>query len=777
MSVWKRFGDIEVVLSLVSVAQFAWIILLAPTLSVSTTARDSTFILAATFLFGGIGFLVSRIQNIKDGQSKTDDLKTAKPEKCVPFYFLVLLVSLCAISLFLDQTVARENQFLGTEYSGARRTILDTVDFLTIALAVGLPGGVYSYFLGRVFSSFPQAVLRMYTFELIGAVLGVLASIFILDAGSWIKAATFMLAAAGTATCFTYRKEATRTQLACLFLVVVSTASLPTLFEPGGQVVRPKASIDDKLELLEHSWTSYTKVQKIRFQAIDGDREILTIGNGVSSVGLSNFRKQSIPLFIAIPASLKPQRVLILFAGAGGEIFSYRQAHPSVEKITGIELNPRIVEEARNDGRYSLQSFFETYGDELRIEDARVFIEQAQGELYDQIIYSWSGSSAFGHPGIFLQTTSYAYTFEGVRRALDLIRPGGTLVFLGGPTYQVASVLKTDPKADLRNSFLTIRPMGTPDFVLGWDDRVSIFKKGAFSTAELSGVVQAAGPRAEFDFLPALGVGRRAASSLEQFITDGKESFDRFRIRGSPRTDDAPYVFDNVEILHSSEILNSNARLMFGMLLAALLAVVISFYVKTKVRAATLASFFGRTVLMGLSFALVKSFALFKGSLFFGDPTVALAVVLCASLSGQILGVLLFERFRLSKFASFYLIPGLGVAVWSCFGILCTKASPWIFDQAVEARVLLLGALILFATASSSVVFLGIVRGAGRHLSDSSASLVFSADLLASGAVMIFAPLIVNEIGLMNTLGIGLTALVLSALESLRRHHRDLRPV
>ncbi len=127
------------------------------------------------------------------------------------------------------------------------------------------------------------------------------------------------------------------------------------------------------------------------------------------------------------PAMLLHPNPRSVFIGGGGEGATLREAllHPTVERVTMVDLDAQVVELARLHLPTHSQGAFDDPKTHLLHEDARGFLENAQ-ESYDVMILDLVDPLEEG--------TAYTlYTREFYETALGRLNPGGVLVTQSGP--------------------------------------------------------------------------------------------------------------------------------------------------------------------------------------------------------------------------------------------------------------------------------------------------------------------------------------------------------
>ncbi|MCA9402026.1 MAG: hypothetical protein KC713_10380, partial [Candidatus Omnitrophica bacterium] len=199
-------------------------------------------------------------------------------------------------------------------------------------------------------------------------------------------------------------------------------------------------------------WNAYSRIGLLEFQdpSSDGKYYKFSLDHGSGYALLKQFNPD-VPfqdrLFENFEASAlgflmgRPKKILILFAGAGRdmvEAHSYSQGHAD---ITGIELNPLIIQKAVSLPYFGLNEFFQLPNIHMISAEGRNFIE-TNNHRYDSIIYSWAGSTINNYFGINSNTSQFLYTQEAFAKLLHRLTPGGTIGIVNGRKLRVLATFK-----------------------------------------------------------------------------------------------------------------------------------------------------------------------------------------------------------------------------------------------------------------------------------------------------------------------------------------------
>lgn len=125
----------------------------------------------------------------------------------------------------------------------------------------------------------------------------------------------------------------------------------------------------------------------------------------------------------------KPKEILVMFAGTGAEMIVFDELAHRKAKITGVELNGLVKQlgiESKELADYRIGEFLNQERINLVIDEGRHFLTtRPEGTQYD-FIYLGSNAATTAVTG---HTTKYLDTVEAYNTYLDLLAPGGLMVF------------------------------------------------------------------------------------------------------------------------------------------------------------------------------------------------------------------------------------------------------------------------------------------------------------------------------------------------------------
>ncbi len=248
---------------------------------------------------------------------------------------------------------------------------------------------------------------------------------------------------------------------------------------------------------------------------------------------------------------IKPEKVLILGAGAGTEVLQ-AQFHGAAS-IDAVEINPQIPDLLRNKFGDFGGAVYDNDSTQLHIAEIRDFV-QKRALKYDIIQLSLTDGFTGSSAGVYALNESYIYTIEALNSYLNILSPGGILAitrWIKMPPRDTFKILATAVHS-LRNSGVA-DPAQSLVLIRSWQTSTLLVKNGVFSNAELKDARQFCQERS-FDtaFSWAADVSQvnrynKLRSPLfyqaAQALTGGQaEAFiDNYKFAIRPATDDRPY--------------------------------------------------------------------------------------------------------------------------------------------------------------------------------------------------------------------------------------------
>ena len=588
-----------------------------------------------------------------------------------------------------------------TLVTGASPSLTSLIAWAEFALCLAFPfffsGVVVSFALTRS----PYPIGRVYGADLIGAAIGCIGALLILNVTSgtsavlWV-AAVIGLAALGfassglgslhesaalSAKLFRYRRSIITW---CLLLAIANTLTIY-----GVQPTIIKDHLEARADLAYDRWNSFSRITvgqsstgspamwgaSPRYSPSTIEQRWLTIdGNAGTSIyrfdgdlaSLGFLRHDVSNLAYAIP-NLKTGAVIGV--GGGRDILSQRLF--GVKDVTGVEINPIIIDLLKR--RFSDYTAIATLdGVKFEVDEARSWFARTP-RFFDVIQMSLIDTWAATGAGAFTLTENGLYTVEAWQRFLGRLNPDG--LFTVSRWYASGEVNETGRLVSLGVAALLANGATAPrrHLFLATAGNVAtlIVTKSPLSPTALRALKDAAKANEFPVLLSPDSVAPSAA--LESIVSAADRSMldqatTGFYLDLTPSTDARPFFFNQLGFLtlfdanvfsHLTDTGVAAGNLVATLTLAMLILISIVLVgttiivpLRSTVREAGWQLALGGTAyfgLIGIGFMMVEIALLQRMSVFLGHPTYALSVVLFSLILWTGFGSMISERVRLAR--------------------------------------------------------------------------------------------------------------------------------
>jgi hypothetical protein len=587
-----------------------------------------------------------------------------------------------------------------TLVTGSPPSLTSLIAWMEFALCLALPFFFSGVVVSLALTRSPYPIGKVYGADLIGAAMGCIGALVLLNMTSgpsavlWVGA-VIGLAALGFASSrlgnhhgatslgnklFRYRRGIL---IGCLLFAIANTLTTygvrPTLI---------KDHLEAPADLAYDRWNSFSRITVAqsdtgppamwgpspRLPRSTIEQRSLTIDGGAGSsiyrfdgnlASLGFLRYDVTNLAYAIP-NLKTGA--IIGVGGGRDVLSQRLF--GVMDVTGIEINPIIVDLLKR--RFSDYTAIATLdGVKFEVDEARSWFARTPRSfdvIQMSLIDTWAATGA----GAFTLTENGLYTVEAWQRFLGRLNPGG--LFTVSRWYAPGEVNETGRLVSLGVATLLANGAAEPrrHLFLAAAGNVAtlIVTKSPLSPAALATLKDAAKTN-EFTVLLSPDTVAPSAT-LENIVrATNRHMLDQattgFYLDLTPPTDARPFFFNQLRFatLFDGDVLahfthtgvftgNLVATLTLAMLVlisVALVGATIILPLRPTVREAGWQLALGGTVyfaLIGIGFMMVEIALLQRMSVFLGHPVYALSVVLFSLILWTGFGSMASERVRLA---------------------------------------------------------------------------------------------------------------------------------
>lgn len=548
--------------------------------------------------------------------------------------------------------------------------------------------GLFGALLALYFDEGAHSIGRLYFLDLAGAALGCLVAPLVLAwAGlPWaIMLVLFGALALLVATPLAHRRLVVGVGVAG-YCVVALLASRGSVLEERPDVARLARYVlsgypPKDMQEVRVRWNDLARTSLIRARRphADGDAWGIVQDDGLSNVKVAGWDPAAKPEDL-LPFSLHhtlpflmghaPMRILVLFAGVGRDMIELDCMARGRADITGIELNPAVVELAHDPllAAMNLPAFLARPNIHLLVSEGRDFLNRDR-RRYDLLFVSTNGSIHAGRTG---HTRKYLDTYEAMASYLDHLDPdpGAMMVFVNQPVLHKAE--------SLRRLFAE---RGLGDFAK------AAYAFGALETRGQDSMVVKPGGLAP-DEIAAIDAKVASWPHPRQVLySPSGKGLPNFMDAVLGRTGD-PLVTDDRPFVHevtwrTFELLPAKARFadqlyaaswikVFTILLFGAIAVAVMAFVglrrgdRQRVPWPWVLYFF----VAGVSYMCVEIGLIAKCELFLGSPLYAVAVILALFLASNGIGAYLQDRLRMFRKPTTVVIPTVAAIAW---GVLATQ--------------------------------------------------------------------------------------------------------
>jgi hypothetical protein len=518
---------------------------------------------------------------------------------------------------------------------------------------------------------FSQSSGRVYFYDLVGASLGCLVSVIALTMLGGANV-VLLVAVIAAAAAFCFALDAGRKwMVASGLILLLFTGVLIRSRQVEWVEVRAPTGYDADHQILYEKWNALSRVTVYEdpwwlqpfgwglsptYVGPDPGHHLLLIDGKAGTpiqwwdgewhtIDFLRYDLTSLAYYVLADAD-----VFIIGPGGGrdiltGLLFGARQ-------ITGVELNPAIINAARYEFGDYTGHVYDQPGVIVAVEDARTYLARSN-EQYDLIqaslIDTWAASSA----GAFALSENGLYTREAFLTYFDRLSPGGIvsfsrwyfiedptetlrLVVLGMDAWQRAGVLEPADHIMVIANFSKNRS-ATEGLA------TMLLKKEPFTAIEVEALTAVA---EAMDFTVLHAPGLTVDNPVHALITapDLQQAVSSYPLNIAPPTDNQPFFFNFVlqgDLL--SDTYNDNPayrasteanQVLIGVLLISALFTALFILAPMGLRRGRVLSvrenwsyllYFGA---LGVGFMLVAMPFIQRLSLYLGSPTYALAVVL-----------------------------------------------------------------------------------------------------------------------------------------------------
>ena len=664
-----------------------------------------------------------------------------------------------------------------------------TILYISSAVPFFLAGVLFSI----VFARYPRRISRLYGADLVGGSLACLATVPLLNllgAPNAILTAAAVLAVASAVWSATPRHRWLGSVTAFLIVATIFANS----FHPFIDIIYAKGQRREGVEYARWNAISRVEVDRTangaRYVAIDSDASTAIMNVDPRHLSSRGWEASLMSTPPSIPNVLRPHGEYAII-GPGGGVDVLRAIANGSPKVTGIEINPIIVNDVMR-GRYAEYShhLYQLPEVDIHVGDGRSFIRSSR-DRYDvlqmTLVDTWASTAA----GAFALSENNLYTVEAFKEYFEHLKPDGMIAITRWEFKEPREALRVVSVAiEALHQLGNANPAGNllvvSDGPLNTDGRpVLVLAKRSLFTPEEQAIVTAdlrGHPNLVLQYAPwhpESNVFSELISSNDPLGFAG-----RYQFNVAPVSDNAPFFFFTLKIgqviskgfAHGIDWKVNVGVAVLGLVLLLSIAAVLAFLVLPLVfgtegnHETPLRLFY--FVAIGLGYILVEIAFIQRFVLFLGHPTYALTVVIFFMLLSSGAGSLFSRRWlkegNLARAPLICIALGIMVYVFVLPVLLASLVGVAFPVKLVISAILLVPPGFLmgmpFPTGLRALAASVPECPASEPLSESGVEWAWAMNAASSVLGSVLAMVIAIRFGLNITLAIGALAYLLALL-------------
>lgn len=697
--------------SVISMSMMAFEISLVRLLSVMLSYHYVYGITSLALLGSGIGAFVVQYRD------KKSEIEKDSGENHILYKRLSLRLSLASAAMILSVLLIVQ---MG-------RFNIDNIFIYGILLC--LPFYFQGMFLSSIFRGFSSYSSRLYFADLIGAALGCALIVFVLNRFNDIESvALFSGVIALFSLLFLIKYKVGKSALTAIFATIALFVCFiginvlsPSAFDiPIG--VNSDKEIYDSLNrfdgrIVETRWSAFGRTDLVKYESIPGQMDIYLDGTAGSPMFAFNGNLESpneeIEGLRTFPGYFpfqfikddEKEKSLVIGAGGGRDILIALQG--GIKKVTGIEVNPDLVNIVKNHEDYNggLYTSFDMV--ELVVDEGRSFLRSHDMGKYSVIQLTLPRTNTSRSREGYSLTENYLFTMNSLGEYMDMLSEGGHLIVVANDDVEVLKLLSLTLYLNKERGIDEQETMKSLYILGAAPNPVFVLRNGSFEVEEIEDIYMGAmswdGYNPQTSYFPGSGFGKQmnpvlyAVSQGQMSADELLEMVGEFGYDISPVTDNSPFFYKVEKGLPKSiKMVLIFSFMMIGAV-ALMLAAMKSEAGKSSLGLARRYRYFTVFALLGAGFMLVEISMVQKFVFFLGRPVVSLTVILFAVLLGTGVGSMISGKtYKNGEFKSVY-IAAISIAILLLiynFALL-----PLMFQH-------LLGTAMMFRTFLSILVLL-----------------------------------------------------------------------
>jgi predicted membrane-bound spermidine synthase len=562
--------------------------------------------------------------------------------------------------------------------------------------------------LAKVYRRFSFASGRIYGVDLIGAAVGSLGAILLLDILGGLRTHFILGGLAFVGALLLAMGEMKKNKKGVLFflgLLVLFPIFGINLFDGKLMAIpiggNPTKEIHDAFftfegRIIETKWSAFGRTDLVEYEHIPEHMDIYIDGTAGSPMyrfsgninapdSAVDRLKDEFSGYFPFQHLKKEEKDHALVIGPGGGRDVLLALMGGIQKITAIEINKDLVELVRKYSNFSGGIYTEFSNVKIIVDEGRNFLKR-QREKYDLIMLSLPVTNTSRSLEGYALTESFLFTVESIHDYLDHLTDHGRLVVVGHNDAEILRLLSISLAALDQRGVTPVAAM-KQIYVLGSEEYpLFVMKKTPFEPEEMlrayASMVQW-GYDQRSSYFPYIG-HEASLNSVLAALASGRIGPSDFVEMVRERGYDISTVSDNRPFFYKFETGmpgSISLVLWFSILLCMAMIGVPSIMKKGRPDFAPFRYLMQPLFLfsfLGIGFMVIEISLIQKFGLFLGHPVLSLAVLLFSLLGGAGLGSLWSVRVRSDELRS-----GLGRTsfVIACIAVSYAFVLPFLFDR------------------------------------------------------------------------------------------------
>ncbi|MBC7466507.1 MAG: hypothetical protein H7256_10990 [Bdellovibrio sp.] len=770
MTIIKNFKVLS--FFILSLAIFTYQNLLGPTFSTLLTGLWQAWVAIPSFLGIGIGLWVS-LTFFRQSSNLEKIERLCLHSLFYTFIIVCLLLAFFSnqIDLHLISMAENKTYYIEELMNQVVQSYVPLLLFL-----VSLPFFCFGLILGVRFSNINSAIVA-YRIEIIGLLLGSLFCMWLLESWSWASVVV-AICSLNFAAVFAFEYSVNRIFKALLKSCVVPALALIGFINFSSLWViqrNPHLIYRDftqklTINILDTQWKSFAKVQLAELVLGLNKSLAIAIGDGT---GIARYQKydmsdptpsRRLTVDLVAAAQPAPKKVAVLFSGAGVEVVGLHRTLGLDVETWGVEINSAILSMTAAQEGASYTEFFKKYNSHQVLSDNRRFLETTN-EMFDTILYSWSGATVANFSGAILHTTQYSFTEQAISAAIGRLNPNGRLIIMGGNKLNIIKNLKNlesnQQISDVKNKVLIFGNKYPQDWKVTWDNLILFYKNGPWDASEIEKLKEVASSHnyalnvsADHDSSEAKAFLRLLAST--NFSAESEKLWDEYRVFPQLATDNYPFAYRNVPSLATNKnielkgnfienLFPADNQLLNGMMVISFVLLLVMFVSTFKKDVDWSRDLFHFLAWAPLSCAALLFF-LYKAILYFGEPTMAFLVVQTATQLGSLVGLLMAAKIKKMRVLNAFFFAGVITLLGAAYLAQIQSISSALFHMDLFLTIGTLVFVVGFISFSFTIYFMS-----NFFKTDSDKKnfgLFWTFETILCGLVSLAGVILIEEVGL-----------------------------